>query len=53
MMLAMHLVIFIAIIALRNRPNPLAAMLFCTSTASDQFISRNKYDRLANTISGC
>ncbi|KAF9131234.1 hypothetical protein BGW39_002084 [Mortierella sp. 14UC] len=30
MVLAMHLIIFIIIIALRNRPNPLAAMLFCT-----------------------
>ncbi|KAF9900967.1 hypothetical protein EC991_006690 [Linnemannia zychae] len=30
MVLAMHLVIFIIIIALRNRPNSLAAMLFCT-----------------------
>ncbi|KAG0372285.1 hypothetical protein BGX24_000463 [Mortierella sp. AD032] len=30
MVLAMHLILFIIIIALRNQPNPLAAMLFCT-----------------------
>ncbi|KAF9138809.1 hypothetical protein BGX30_008740 [Mortierella sp. GBA39] len=30
MVLAMHLIIFIIIVSLRNRPNPLAAMLFCT-----------------------
>ncbi|KAG0295467.1 hypothetical protein BGZ96_011650 [Linnemannia gamsii] len=30
MVLAMHLIFFIIIISLRNRPNPLAAMLFCT-----------------------
>ncbi|KAG0267879.1 Transmembrane protein 18 [Linnemannia exigua] len=35
MVLAMHLVIFIIIIALRNRPNPLAAMLFCTTALSE------------------
>ncbi|KAI7820303.1 transmembrane protein 18-domain-containing protein [Gamsiella multidivaricata] len=29
LILAMHLIIFIAIILLRNKPNPLAAMFFC------------------------
>ncbi|KAF9333121.1 hypothetical protein BGZ91_011395 [Linnemannia elongata] len=30
MVLVMHLIFFIIIVSLRNRPNPLAAMLFCT-----------------------
>ncbi|KAG0053092.1 hypothetical protein BGZ83_001684 [Gryganskiella cystojenkinii] len=30
MILAMHLIIFVAILLLRNRPNALGAMLFCT-----------------------
>ncbi|KAF9195338.1 hypothetical protein BGZ51_002853 [Haplosporangium sp. Z 767] len=30
MILALHMTLFVIIIVLRNRPNPLAAMLFCT-----------------------
>ncbi|KAF8940078.1 Transmembrane protein 18 [Haplosporangium gracile] len=35
MVLAMHLIFFIIIVSLRNRPNPLAAMLFCTTALSE------------------
>ncbi|CAO3573778.1 unnamed protein product [Mortierella alpina] len=31
MILLLHVILFIIILVLRNRPNPLAAMLFCTS----------------------